>query len=139
MSLRSAATSKGPVRYGMIEMMAYKRKQVTLTANRTLKSSDSGTLFLIGAADLVVTLPATAAGLVFEFQMVTAGLSAGTGLSISPAAADAIYGNGLTSVDNKDLILAGAGDRIGDMVQLVGDAGQGYAIARVIGTWTKEA
>src|SRR5215211_6111173 len=137
MSLRTASNNKGSVRFGMIERIAFKQKTTAVTATRTLKASDSGTVFLIGAANLVITLPATAVGLVFQFVLLTAGLSAGTGLSISPAAADNIYGNGLTAVDNKDLILAGAGDRVGDLVVLCGDGVDGYYIDRLLGTWTK--
>lgn len=139
MSLRSAATSRGPARYGMLEQARQKAPVITLTANRTLTPSDSGVTFLIGAANLVISLPATVAGLKFKFRMLAAGLTAGTGLSLSPVAADAIYGDGLTSVDNKDLILSGATDRLGDMVEVEGDGGQGYVMDHFIGTWSKEA
>lgn len=67
------------------------------------------------------------------------GCPRGAGLSISPAAADAIHGNGLTSVDNKDLINTGATDREGDMVELVADGVDGWFIVSVNGTWAKEA
>lgn len=136
---RAATLSKGPVRAGMIENSGFKRKTAALTTSRTLKASDSGTLFFVDAADLVIGLPATAKGLEFTFVLRAAGLSAGTGLSISPKAADNIYGNGLTAVDDKDLILAGASDRAGDMVTVVGDGAAGYTITRVIGTWSKQA
>lgn len=110
-----------------------------VTVNTTLDASESGLIVLAGAADLVITLPSTAAGLSFTFILENAALSTGTGLSISPAAADAINGNGLTSVDNKDLILAGSGDREGDMVTLVADGVDGWYITSAIGTWSKEA
>ncbi len=110
-----------------------------LTANATLKLNESGTVYLCDAADLVITLPATRAGVVYTFVLGPNGLSTGTGLSISPAAADAIHGNGLTSVDDKDLILAGSGDREGDIVTIVGDGIDGWFITAVTGTWSKEA
>ncbi|MEX2031634.1 MAG: hypothetical protein WEA81_02090 [Dehalococcoidia bacterium] len=109
------------------------------TASYTVLASESGTVFVAVAADLVFTLPATAAGLRYTFALGPAGLSAGAGLSISPAAADAIHGNGLTSVDNKDLINTGATDREGDMVELVADGVDGWFIVSVNGTWAKEA
>lgn len=110
-----------------------------ITANATLTAAESGLVIVANAADLVVTLPATAAGLKFSFLLGPSGLSTGTGLSISPAAADAIHGNGLTSVDDKDLILAGSGDREGDMVELIADGVDGWYISAVTGTWSKEA
>lgn len=111
-----------------------------LTANTTLGPSDSGGIYFCDAANLVISLPATMAGLIFTFILGPSGLSASVnGLQISPVAADAIYGNGLTSVDNKDLFLAQASDRVGDAVELVGDGRDGYFINSVVGTWTKEA
>lgn len=116
------------------------RVPAALAANAALTvAGDSGNLILIGAVDLVITLPATAAGARFTFLLQAAGLSIGTGLSISPAAADAIHDNGLTSVDDKDLILAGASDREGDMVELVGDGIDGWYITAISGTWSKQA
>jgi hypothetical protein len=96
------------------------------------------------AVDAVLSLPAAAgAGMVGVRYVIECGaVSAGTGLSISPAAADAIYGNGLTAVVNKDLINTGATDRLGDSVAIVctGVTGVGaWVIAEVIGTWAKEA
>lgn len=108
-------------------------------ATQALTADQSGQRF-VGAVDAVFTLPAVATanlGVWFEFE--TGSLSAGTGLSISPAAADHIRGNGLTSVDNKDLINTGATDRLGDAVRVYSDGVDGWVIASVIGTWAKEA
>lgn len=103
------------------------------TASYTVKASESGTVFVADAADLVFTLPATAAGLVYTF--VNAAVSAGTGLSISPAAADNIN----EGTDNKDLINSGATDVLGDAVTVVGDGGTGWFTISKIGTWAAEA
>jgi|GEM_PF-1835168 len=111
---------------------------LTKSANYTVTAADSGSVILVASADKVLTLPATAAGYTYTFVLAFAGLSAGTGLSISPAAADKIMGNGLAGVDNKDLILAGAGDVEGDSVTLVGDGVDGYYIVSVNGIWTIE-
>jgi hypothetical protein len=111
-------------------------------ASQTLTAEQGGQKF-VGAVDAVFTLPAASAatkGLWYEFE--TGALSAGTGLSISPAAADAIAGNGLTAVVNKDLINTGASDRLGDSVRIycTGVAGtNAWVIESIIGTWAKEA
>lgn len=116
-----------------------REKVEVVTTNQALTEADSNKVILVGAANLVMTLPATQAGLKFTFVLQAAGLSGGTGLSISPQAADKIMGNGFTSQDNKDAILAGSGDREGDLIEVVGDGVDGYYISRVIGTWTREA
>lgn len=104
---------------------------------------DLGNAHIVGAVDAVFTLPSAAltpAGTWFEFEC--GALSAGTGLSVSPNAADAIGGNGLTVTLDKDLINTGATDRLGDMVRIIcsGVAGAtAWRITNIIGTWAKEA
>lgn len=115
------------------------RPVFTLTTNTTLTKAYSGALLLIGAANLVISLPATEKGLEFIFILQAAGLSAGTGLSVSPVALDKIMGNGFTAADNKDAILAGASDRDGDSATFSADGADGYYIRAVTGTWTREA
>lgn len=108
-------------------------------ATQALTAAQSGQKF-VGAVDAVFTLPAAAAatkGVWYEFE--TGALSGGTGLSISPAAADHIRGNGLTAVDDKDLINTGATDRLGDSVRIYCDGVDGWVIEAVIGTWAKQA
>ncbi len=119
-------------------LTAWRAAVSSKSANYTVTTADSGTVFVAGAADLVFTLPATASGLRYRFVLASAGLSTGTGLSISPAAADKIMGNGFTSADNKDAVLAGSGDREGDCIEVVGDGADGWYITSVIGTWTRE-
>lgn len=110
----------------------------TKSADFSVTAADSGKTFIVTAADKVASLPATAAGLRFRFVLAAGGLSTGTGLSISPVAADKIMGNGFTSADNKDAILAGSGDREGDTLDLIGDGVDGYYIVGAIGTWSRE-
>lgn len=108
-------------------------------ATQALTAAQTGQKF-VGAVDAVFTLPAAAVALTgvwYEFEC--GAVSAGVGLSISPAAADHIRGNGLTSVDNKDLINSGVSDRLGDMVRLYCDGVDGWVIEEVVGTWSKEA
>jgi hypothetical protein len=119
--------------------VAVQRRAVNLAAaTQALTASQSGQRF-VGAVDAVFTLPAAAAatkGVWYEFE--TGALSTGVGLSISPAAADHIRGNGLTSTDDKDLINTGATDRLGDFVRLYCDGVDGWVIEAIIGTWAKE-
>lgn len=116
------------------------RKDFVITAvGSLLAAADSGKTYLVTGADQTFTLPATVEGLEYTFILAAAGLSAGTGLSISPNAADAIHGAGLTSVDDKDLILAGGGDAEGDTVTIRADGVDGWYITSVFGTWSKQA
>lgn len=111
-------------------------------ASQTLTAAQSGQRF-VGVVDAVFTLPSAALtpkGTRYTFE--TGAVSAGVGLSISPNAADAIGGNGLSVVLDKDLINSGASDRLGDSVTIycTGVAGSGaWIIASIIGTFAKEA
>ena len=134
-----AAASKAVVVDANAGISGLRRIVNLAAATQTLTALQSGQKF-VGAVDAVFTLPAAAVGTKgawYEFEC--GALSSGTGLSISPAAADHIRGNGLTSVDNKDLINTGASDRLGDMVRLYCDGVDGWVIEAVIGTWAKEA
>lgn len=120
-------------------LQAWKRNVIAKSADFNVAAAESGCVYEIGAADKVATLPATAPGLHYRFVVTAAALSAGTGFSVSPAAVDKLMGNGFTSADNKDAILAGSGDREGDMIEVTADdAGLGWYITAVIDTWTRE-
>jgi hypothetical protein len=108
-------------------------------ANYTLTREDSGRVLLCTVANLVITLPATEPGLIYTVGVTAAGLSAGTGLSVSPAAVDKLMGNGFTSLDNKDAINTGATDTEGDMICLIADGVDGWYFQYVRGTWAREA
>ena len=102
-------------------------------AAQTLTSEDHGKVFRVNVADCVFTLPSTEAGLVFHFVVDT--LSATTGCSLSPAAADNINGG----TDNKDLINTAATDAVGDSVTLVADGSEGWLALGMHGIWAAEA
>lgn len=120
------------------DQLAGKARVVTAQGSATLTAAQSGTIFIC-AVDAVLTLPACSAALAgVRYTAVCGALSGGTGLSFSPAAADNIYGNGLTAVDDKDLINSGASDRLGDRATIVCD-GTNWLIESVVGTWAKEA
>lgn len=133
------------IKSGGILTLASGSKQVhqlqSKAANYTVLATESGATFTTSAADVVFTLPSTAAGLVYRF--ITGSLSAGTGLSVSPAAADKIMGSigsvAITSADNKDLINTGATDVLGDSLTIMGDGADGWYIIHGTGVWAREA
>jgi len=135
----AASASKAVVLDANKAVAGITRPVVTKSADYTVTAADSRKVIVVTGADKVMTLPATVAGLEYTFVLASAGLSAGTGLSISPNAADKIMGNGFTSADDKDAILAGASDREGDALTLVGDGVDGWYIVGVTGTWTRQA
>ena len=135
----TASASKAVVLDANKAVTGQRAPVLTKSADYTVTAGDSGATIIVTGVDKVMTLPATAAGLRYRFVLAAAGLSAGTGLSISPNAADKIMGNGFTSADDKDAILAGSGDREGDSIMLEGDGVDGWYIVSVVGTWTRQA
>jgi len=99
----------------------------------TLTAADSGNVYRINVADCVVNLPATEEGLEFKFVIDT--VSATTGCSLSPVAADNINGG----TDDKDLINTAATDVKGDNVTLYGDGDEGWLTVGMHGVWAAEA
>jgi hypothetical protein len=110
-------------------------------ATAAVTAAQDGEMF-IGAVDAVITLPAMTAALKgVTYKAKCGSLSAGTGLSLSPAAADGIGGAGLTRVVDKDLINSGATDTINDFVVVRGTGISGSAawdIVDIQGIWAKE-
>jgi hypothetical protein len=135
----AASASKAVVLDANKAVAGITRKVLTKSANYTVTAADSRAVILVTGVDKVMTLPATVAGFEYTFVLAAAGLSAGTGLAIAPDAADKIMGNGFTSADAKKALLAGATDREGDSITLVGDGVDGWYIVGVTGTWTREA
>lgn len=125
--------TKGRMLGGLVDQSSVFSK----AANYTVMPEESGSLFVATAVDVVFTLPATVAGLRYTFVAKT--LSTVTGLSVSPAAADKIMGNGFTSADNKDAINTAVTDREGDLLEVTGDGEDGWFVTRVVGTWAREA
>jgi hypothetical protein len=121
---------------------------VNVTEAKTLAAADTGYVQNVIYANGVVTLPSTAAGLVFTVRNggvpVSASL-AGSGddgnlISISPAALDLIEGGVTgTATDNKDLQNTAATARIGDEVTLMGGDADGWNVVSISGVWTREA
>ena len=126
-----------------------------MSNGNTLGAAESGTLVMQSTAsdtpsDVVLNLPATAAGLMYSFQYIG---NPTHGFQISPVSADKIMGSvlnaagGITTAsnsgggtDNKDLILgAGNNSTIGNRVTLIGDGDAGWHILDGYGDWTFES
>lgn len=104
----------------------------TVTGAKTLDEGDNGVVQNV-TASATVTLPATVVG---SEYIVRVGKEAIT-VTVAPAAADKIMGNGFTSADNKALIFTN--QPAGSFVVLKGDGVNGYMVARVSGTATRAA
>lgn len=129
------------------------RNYVLVTANKTLTAADQGTVQRVGADGVVITLPSTAAGLVFTIQNggaaptgtpVGAAGDASVGLTIAPQAADGVTGFGVTTpAVNKGLTVTKANSLVGDEVTLEasGTAGVGaWNVTKSFGSgWTRVA
>ena len=118
-----------------------------VTANKTRTAADSGKTFLCNADNLVISLPATAAGLKYTFINIAARTTAL--LSISPVAADGISGTFTLAatvvvdagVVNKDIQNTKASQEVGDSVTIVGTGITGtkaWIITKSTGIWKAE-
>lgn len=102
-----------------------------VTGNKTLDEGDSGVV-QNATATAVVTLPATVVGTSYIVRVGAEDIT----LSVSPNASDKIMGNGFTSADNKDLIFTK--QPVGSYVRLVADGVNGWFVAEIAGTATRE-
>lgn len=123
--------------------------QVTVTASKTLTDADNGITQYVAptaAADVVVTLPAAAAG---KTATVVnggrrAGGSVGSGAAksvtviVRPAGTDTMTGNGFTPAATKGAVSDKTVHTAGDRLELVSGAATWY-IKSTTGTWTREA
>lgn len=128
-----------------------------LSASKTLSSADSGKIFLCATDALVFTLPAVGslglgtssdkapAGTTFTF--VNSGADGNNIITISPAAADAVFGSianaaadsVASGTDDKDWVNTKATANKGDRVTLVSDGSTGWFIIEGVGIWASEA
>lgn len=116
-----------------------------ITADKTLTDDDTGKVFGVGTDALTITLPATADGL--EYTFINTGADGNNIITLSPQAADAIYGTVPNSaadsvsggVDGKDLINTKATANKGDWVKLRADGSGGWYIVGGVGIWASES
>ena len=109
----------------------------TVSSNVTLVAADVGKLIKVVTDGVVITLPSTVVGYTYTF--VNYGEDGTVGFNISPAAADKVFGAGITSADNKDYINTKITAQKGDLVTIVGDGVDGWLVTRQVGTWAREA
>jgi hypothetical protein len=108
-----------------------------VTGNKTLDEGDNGVVQVV-TADATITLPSTVDGYSYTIMNGGSGSTDGSiAINVSPAALDKIMGNGFTSADNKDAI--NTNGNYGDYIKLVGEGTNGWVVAEVVGTWTREA
>ena len=100
-----------------------------VTGNKTLDLGDSGVVQDV-TATCTVTLPATVVGSVYLIRVGKTGIT----VTIAPAAADKIAGNGYTPVDNKAIYFTN--QPAGSYVELTADGVNGYMVSRIVGTTT---
>lgn len=116
-----------------VDLHAFGHQEVeAVTGAKTLDEGDSGIVQNV-TATATVTLPATAVGTSYTIRVGAPGIT----VTVSPAAADKIMGNGFTSADNKDLIFTN--QPAGSFVHLVADGANGYFVSAISGTATREA
>jgi len=115
-----------------------------VTDDRVLTQADSGKVFMIATDAKTFTLPATVAGVKYTF--VNIGADGNNIITISPAAADGIFGTltlaasvvQMAGTADTDLINTKATALKGDSVTLIGDGVDGWAIVASTGIWASE-
>ena len=116
----------------------------TVTDNKTLDATDSGKVFLCATDGKAFTLPSTVLGL--EYTFINTAADGVAILTVSPAAADGIFGT--ITLASSVVQMAGTADTDvvntkstalkGDMIKLIGVTG-GWAIVAVTGIWASGA
>ena len=109
----------------------------TVTESKTLNYGDSGKVFLVGTDALVITLPATKAGVRYTF--VNSGADDAVLITVSPNASDKIMGTiaavSMSASDDGDLTNTKSGANKGDWCTIVGDGSDGWYIIGGDGVW----
>lgn len=116
-----------------------------ITASKTLTEADNGKVFLIGTDALVVTLPPTFVG--GKFTFINSGADGNNIITLSPDAADAIFGTIANAtadstsggVVDKDFVNTKSTANKGDRVTLVADGADGWYVSEGVGIWASEA
>lgn len=105
--------------------------------SQTVTIKQSNEVFISAVVDAAYVLPKASAAIKgMKYTFVAGIVSTTTGLKITPATGDAIYGGGLTAVANEALVNTAATDAKGDQATVVCD-GTAWLIMGLIGTWAK--
>jgi len=108
-----------------------------VAVDKTLDAQDVGKVINVTVDAKTITLPATAAGLVYVVR--NGGADAAVAVTINPNANDKIMGADLAGVDNKDRINTKATACRGDYIVLRADGSAGWYVEAERGTWAAEA
>lgn len=129
--------------------MADGRMGVNLDTSKTLATTDMGIVQNVIADAITITLPSTAAGNDYIIRnggakptgTPTGAVSDGSVLvTVAPAAADGVAGNGFTAAANKGALNTKATSRVGDEIEVTGTGTAGvtaWTINRIAGTWVR--
>lgn len=127
------------------------RQYVDVTGNKTLAATDSGVVQNVIADAVTITLPATLASSTFIIRnggdnpanTPTGAVADGSVLvTVAPAAADGITGNGFTATVNKAALNTKVTSRVGDEITLRGTGTTGvtgWVVENLKGTWARQA
>lgn len=114
---------------------------VNVTTNKTLAATDAGTVQVVTADAIVVTLPAVAAGNVgLQYTIVVGGNNGDNTVTVTPNAADGVNGLAFTSATAKGPQNLKATGKAGDSITLTSSGVTGvnaWYIGRNTGTWTR--
>jgi len=121
---------------------------VDVVANKTLALADCGIVQVVKLDAITITLPATVAGA--YFRIVNGGVPVSSGptgtgsngqvlVTVAPNASDQIAGLGFTAADNKAALNTKATANVGDFIELVADATNGWVVTRAKGVWARAA
>lgn len=109
----------------------------TKAVNTTVDAEDSGKVFWVTVDAVVITLPAVGG---INNLVVANGLSYGLALvEVAPNAADMIEGPNITAADDKSLLNTKATAQRGDFIEIMDGDANGWSVARIRGTWAREA
>lgn len=112
-------------------------QQEFVAANKTLDIGDNGVVQIVNTDAKVITLPSTVVG--YSYTVVNGAADGAALVSVAPAAADMIVGNGFTGADNKAALNTKATAKRGDYIKLVGDGVNGWMITEIVGIWARAA
>lgn len=109
----------------------------TVSADKTLDAQDVGKVINVDTDAKTITLPSTAAGLLFIVR--NGGADAAVKLDVDPADADKIMGADVAGADKKSWYNTKATATRGDFITILGDGDTGWFVIAKKGTWTQEA
>lgn len=115
-----------------IDSFGHAQATAQATTAVTLADTDCGVVQNCTVTQ-TVTLPSTVVGYSYIIRVGAPGIT----VTVAPAAADKLAGNGFTATDNKAAIATS--QPVGSYIAIVGDGANGWMFTKVHGTWTRAA